>query len=159
MAAENNNASSKVTIIVAIITLVGGATTALISNWDKIFGSKTKQAAVKQAAENEGKKEPAFTGRKKYTGNVGKWPTEYVLKWNDDGSIEGSYTYYERNTTDKYELRGKRINETSIELNEYINGIETASAMLVKQGNCYTGKIRNKGNVNDGRMFDMKICE
>jgi len=154
-----NHTGNKAAIIVAIITLIGGAITALISNWDKIFGVKDRVASVSQGTENVTGTETGFKGKKKYTGNVGKWPTEYELTWNEDGSIEGTYYYYERNTPDKYELRGRKINETSIELREYINSMETASAMLILQGNCYTGKIKNKETVNNGRMFDMKICE
>jgi hypothetical protein len=152
--------SNKTSVIIAVITLIGGATTALIANWDKIFKKNEKPVVVVKNTDQPSLNKEATVGKKiNYTGKVGKWPTTYELTWNEDGSIEGTYQYYERKTNDFYELKGKKTNESSIELREYINGRETATALLTINGNCYTGKIKNKENVNSGKMFDMSICK
>jgi hypothetical protein len=152
--------SHKTTVIVALITLIGGTATALIANWDKIFKKNENSVAVDKKNNKPSLNQEVIPGKKIiYSGNVGKWPTKYELTWNEDGSIEGTYQYYERKTNDFYELKGKKINESSIEMREYINGIESATALLTINGNCYTGKIKNKDYVNSGKMFDMSICK
>jgi hypothetical protein len=89
-----------------------------------------------------------------FTGSVGKLKANYILAWNADGSLNGTYFYPTRPNV-IYAIKGKDLGNGNIELTEYTEGIISANCYLSLNGNCYTGQMKN----TDGRQFKMVMCK
>ncbi len=164
MAEKNDN--GRITIAIAVITVVGSICTALIANWDKVFPKTSEtqttqtSASLPQLPENNSPQTatpvrrviPAFP--KSYSGFVGRLKTLYSISWNTDGTITGTYYYPDRNAV-KYILKGKKMTNGSIELTEFTNNIPSATCTLFPRDKCYMGTMIN----TDGRQLKMSMCE
>lgn len=91
-----------------------------------------------------------------YVGNVGKQPARFELTWNDDGSVEGAYSYPARQGV-QYTLRGNNHAEGKLYLEEYTGAQLTARCFLTKT--LTNGEILWSGIMQnlDGREFAMSF--
>lgn len=91
-----------------------------------------------------------------YLGNVGKQAARFILTWNDDGSVEGTYSYPARNGV-VYALHGNNHAEGKLYLEEYTGSALTARCFLEKT--LTNGVILWSGIMQnlDGREFAMSF--
>lgn len=94
----------------------------------------------------------------RYTGNVGRLAASFVLKWNPDGTVSGTYHYPSRGDGTVYRLVGNNHAEGELYLEEYTGSSVTARIRLRKASSAseiiWSGEMSN----TDGRKFTMRMA-
>jgi hypothetical protein len=92
----------------------------------------------------------------KYEGNVGKARAEFMLTWEPDGTVNGSYFYPDLRPT-RYTLRGHNKVQGILELSEYTGAELTARISLKKSTQdgiiIWSGTMKNL----DGSSFAVRF--
>jgi hypothetical protein len=89
-----------------------------------------------------------------WRGNVGQAPATFSLRWQSDGTVQGSY-FYTNNPDQVYTLTGRETADGELELTEYTGEQESATCHLTLADDCYSGTMDN----TDGRTLPMKVCK
>lgn len=97
------------------------------------------------------------TGETRYTGYVGRLDAAFLLAWEDDGSVRGSYHYPQRPDT-SYTLRGANPKEGELHLAEYTGERLTARCLLRKRLEHGTIVWEGMMTNTDGRRFPMAFA-
>ena len=103
-------------------------------------------------------KEAPVAAQSRYTGNVGRLAASFVLRWNPDGTVGGTYHYPSRADRIVYRLLGNNHAEGELYLEEYTGSTVTARIRLRKSSTpseiVWSGEMSN----TDGRNFPMRMA-
>ncbi|MGI4870729.1 MAG: hypothetical protein ACRYFX_06055 [Janthinobacterium lividum] len=92
------------------------------------------------------------TGHQKYTGRIGQLTATYLLDWQADGTLSGSY-FYDQKPEIVYRLTGALKTNGELHLVEFTRGRQSARCVLQRQAVGYAGTMSN----TDGQQFAMSL--